>query len=339
MSPPIASSLLEKAKAYETAEKTMQAATEGMRKGLETWAEAEKQNVKLFQGKIIDEQGPVVKPHESTLSSLEALFTAFSSKKNVEEDTSSYTTLTIIALLEFELGTIETIREMLKLHDDTLRDIEILKNKCKTYEKYEKQVLEWKEIITNKELSIQRFYKGLIYFTIPFLARQRAMNYRKFFSGRIAALQSTSYHLFKTSEAYFNQVILNTELVGEETTKLFEILKIKPIPRIPHDELEILTGRKNRSSLTLKSGMSPENMFLAHDTAGLMNLFDRALAITQKKAFEGENSSGKRASRESGDYQAPPPPPPPLPPLPPALDTYPKDQEIWGEEGEEAHFT
>lgn len=330
--------MLDKARTLENAEKALHAATEGMRKGLETFAETEKQNIKLFQGKIFDEQGPVVKPHESTQSSLEALFTLYASKKNTEEECNAYTNLTLVALFEYEIASIEAIRELLKWHDDTIKDIEVHKNKVKMYdkiEKFEKQINEWKNLITEKEKLIQYYYKGLIFFTLPFISRQRAYNYRKFFSSRITTLQSTSYCIFKASEAYFNQVILNTELVNEDTSRTLEILKVKPALRIPHDELEALTGRKNRSSLTLKTG-NAGNMYLAQDTTGLMNLFDRALALTQKKPFE--NAENKRfSSREEDEHRSPPPPPPPpLPPMPPSFDTHPKDQEVWGEE---AQFT
>jgi hypothetical protein len=309
--------LLDKARAVQTAERNLQAANEHLKRGLEGWFDAERIHIKSLGGRIFDEHEPVIKQHESITQSVIAFNGVVSAKRNAEHEVPNYIGLTLIALLEFELANVESFKELFKVHEEMLKEIDSIAakiNKLENSKKGHEQIPDLRRQLEDKQMCLQVFYKGFIYFTIPTLARVRASYARKFFSGTICSTMTNSFTVFKACQEFFHQLQLPNEQVADDTSRMLELLGVKPIAKLPYDEINsIFLGDSrneessspvspNVSGLTIsgKSGLKSSNLFMSYESNGITGLFERGLALSKKKPAEKSSTSSSSSGASTG---------------------------------------
>lgn len=122
-----------------------------------------------------------------------------------------YTGLSLAGLLEQELSLVESLKELLRLHDEMVLGIEAVTNKIvkteasRSANKFE-QVAEQRIILEERQASLTAFYKGFIYFTLPCSARQRAASLRKFSAFAAAAHLTSAYALQVACVQFFTDI-------------------------------------------------------------------------------------------------------------------------------------
>lgn len=270
-----------------------------MKKGLEGWYDAERIRVKNLGGKTFEDYEPVVCSNEAIINSIVGLTGVINVRRNTGEDVPNYIGLTLSALFEYELANIEALKELLKVHDEMVKDIESTNLKIAKLESSKAvkldQLQEAKRSLEDKQACVAAFYKGFMYFTIPFISRQRASHARRFFSGFICSQMSNSYTLFKACQEYFTNLVLPVQQVAEETSRMLDLLKVKPIAKLPFDELDPgvvtdLNSANNNAISPSSAKLKSRNIFMSYETDGLIGLFDRALQISKQKPTEKKPS-------------------------------------------------
>jgi hypothetical protein len=291
--------LLERCRAVQNCERQLQNANEQLKRGLDNWFDAERIHVKSLGGRVFDEHDPVVKGNETMTSTITSFTQEVTSKRVTENDLPNYIGLTLIAFFESELTMVESFKELFKVHDEMARDIESSNNKITKMENQKnaklEQLTDLRRILDDKQACLNAFYKGFIYFTIPYMARQRASYARRFFSGFICSELSNNYTIFKACQDYFHQLVLPIQEVSEETSRMLELLNVKPIAKLPYEEIEPI-GLGTKSSDSQVSPVSGEkrlsvvpkstNLFMSYESDGLNGLFERAIVLSKKKPLE-----------------------------------------------------
>lgn len=329
----LAKLLFDKARQIESAERILFDSHEAFRKQLDQWMNVEKESLKVMNGNVFEDQENILLSHESVSSSADQLNNFIVSHQDGEEDSSTCTVYTLWTLFEYELNNLHALSDLIRYLETTLKEIDSLSSKINSNAKNEKKCEEWRKQIEDKQAIVHNFYKGFYFFTIPLFIRQRACMMRRFISGKISSYQSISYHLFKAAQEYFNKTGLSAEDAMEETSRIFQLLKVKPIPKLPYEGLE---ENSRRVISTGKGLIRGANLFLSRDTKGLIGIFDRALAITQQKSFEQNNTevlSNVVAKDSNPFYESLPLPPPPIPNVPPPpLQDHSSDEEGFEDE-------
>lgn len=114
-------------------------------------------------------------------------------------------------MLEQELAMVESIKELLRMHDEMVTGIDAISAKIvkteasRSANKYE-QVAEQRIILEERQASLTAFYKGFIYFTLPLCARQRAASLRKLTSIVAASDLTSAYALQVACIKFFSDI-------------------------------------------------------------------------------------------------------------------------------------
>lgn len=122
-----------------------------------------------------------------------------------------YTGLTLAVLLEQELAMVESLKELLRLHDEMVSGIESMTAKIvkteasRSANKFE-QAAEQRIILEERQTSLTAFYKGFVYFSLPCSARFRAASLRRFSSFLSASQLTSSYALQVACLQFFTEI-------------------------------------------------------------------------------------------------------------------------------------
>lgn len=135
-------------------------------------------------------------------------------------------------ILEQEIAHLETLKDLLKQHDDLLGSIATLQNKIKNTSNPD-SLHDLREIMQEKDSALSMFYSGFIYFTLPLMARQRAVNMRRLTGGYVAAQTAQSYRLYHACEDFFRSMSMTSTRLIEETNVMLSKLQIRPISTVP----------------------------------------------------------------------------------------------------------
>jgi hypothetical protein len=122
-----------------------------------------------------------------------------------------YTGLGLATMLEQELSMVESVKELLRLHDEMQSGIDSISAKIvkteasRSANKFE-QAAEQRIILEERQASLTAFYKGFIYFTLPCCARQRAASLRRLTSTVAAADLTSCYALQVACVKFFADI-------------------------------------------------------------------------------------------------------------------------------------
>lgn len=180
-----------------------------------------------------------------------------------------YTGLSLASLLEQELALVESLKEVLRMHDEMVAGIEAVTAKIvkteasRSANKFE-QVAEQRIILEERQSSLTAFYKGFIYFTLPCSARQRAASLRKFSSFAAAAHLTSAYALQVACVQFFTEVNMKPTSAVSEASRTFELMRVKQLQQLPdHIAAGMASPSLSPSSTTLDLTDSTSAMALS----------------------------------------------------------------------------
>lgn len=311
--------VLEKVRGLQAAERNLAITQEALKAALEGWYDAERLHVKSLGGKIFDEHEPVVKPHETVLTTLTNFNNTYGTRVNSEKDNGQLVGLTFSSVLEYELSNVESFKELFKLHDEMISTIDNLSMKIGKLEnsrglqtniKNYELLQDYKRQLSEKQECLQAFYKGFVYFTIPLMARLRSYYYRRLLSGYLTSQYTSSYCVYQSCHEFYEKSILNAFYVNDETSRMFELLGMKALAKLPTEESSdddeddvVNTGvaeeteklslgstspmAKKKKSVVIGSPLAANKsgqQFMTDETFAMTGLFDRGLTISKGKS-------------------------------------------------------
>lgn len=276
---------LERVRTVQSLEMQLHNAHEQVKVGLHSWFDAERLHVKTFNGRIYNENEPVYPPSMSPLSTIEGLLQMANRQAEQLNHNGEYLSFTLLAILEFELGMVESFRELFKIHEEMVRGIEQLASKIQKAEasKSSNRAEVLQELKTNmdeKVACLNAFFKGFSFITLPLVARQRAMMFRRLLSAFSLSRYSSYYMMQDACLTFFASIQLNSEVVMDELFRILDTVDVKKCARVqlPTDE------RLNSSG--------PETMsFLPVEFLGMNGLFDRGLALSRPEGSSTASSA------------------------------------------------
>lgn len=115
--------------------------------------------------------------------------------------------------IEHEQARIDSLRELIKTHDELLSTIDSLRVKMEKLQQHEAskwdQLQEARKQLDMKTQNLNSFYKGFFYFSLPMSTKMRAQNIRRALSASGATMMVTSHLLYKTSERFLTDLKIN----------------------------------------------------------------------------------------------------------------------------------
>mmetsp|Transcript_24535 Transcript_24535/g.40906 ORF Transcript_24535/g.40906 Transcript_24535/m.40906 type:complete len:746 (+) Transcript_24535:103-2340(+) len=233
---------LDKVRGVQAAERAYYAAQASLAASLQQWETMERVSVKSFEGRIFDEgENVLVHVHEQPIHSVQNVGVLVAKKAALLQHVSDHTGLTLAVLLEQELAMVDSMRDLLKLHDDMVSSIESVANKISKAEasrsvsKYE-LVAEQRAILDERKSLLATFYKGFIFFTLPCLVRQRAASLRKFTASMAAAHFTATNSLYGACLQFFVDLSLKPSSAMAAMNRELELLRMPLLPALPEDD-------------------------------------------------------------------------------------------------------
>lgn len=313
--------LLDKVRTVQSLEMQLSNAHENVKVGLHSWFDAERLHIKTFNGRIYNENEPVYPPSMSPLSTIEGLMQMANRQTEQLNHNGEYLSFTLLAVLEYELGLVESFRELFKIHEEMVRGIESLASKIQKTEAGKSSnrlelLQEYKTSMDEKVACLNAFFKGFSYITLPLVARQRALMFRRLLSA-FSLSRYAAYHMMQDAcLSFFASIQMNSEIVMDELFRILDTVDVKKCARVqlPTDERLTASGPSTMS-------------FLPLEFFGMNGLFDRALILSRPEGaastpvpvasgathlFTNSLANTNLATNVAG---IPPPPPPEANPL------------------------
>eukprot|EP01038_Epipyxis_sp_PR26KG_P008420 gene8420-11388_t len=306
--------VLEKAKTMQSCERALVVANEAFNHSLRHWNETERgHNIRSFAGCAFDEtDSSILMPHESIATSTYATSMLLHNKHINNEEQPNYTGVTIIAALNHELSSIESFKELFRVHEEILANIEALSSKLSKFETnrsaYRLDLInEARKALEEKQLCLTAFYKGFVFFTLPMYSRQRAATFRRATASVAAINLTVAYSLQKACLSFFSDLILSPQQAIKETCRTLELLCLKQLDQPPEDviKLDLADSHDIRDS-----DQSFENLKLsstAQHASCVDGLFEIALSISGRNAHQQQHGHGHGSRMSFISTSGPPP--------------------------------
>lgn len=95
------------------------------------------------------------------------------------------------------------------------------------------QLQELKKQLEIKKLTLNSFYKGFYFFSLPLNAKLRSSNIRKIVSNYGATKLVASYTLLKSSKLLLSELLISPTSAISDTSQILDILALKPLDEPP----------------------------------------------------------------------------------------------------------
>lgn len=224
--------LIDKLKTVQSCERALLVANEGFSSALYNFAASEEHVIRALKGDDIieqmtlssnqDSQSP--KKVSSFIRSVDYVSTTIKEYSSLLVDLNLarnelpyYIGVFLITILENELSLLDSFKELFKVHDDILFNIE----QAKKHEKINKAA--------ELETQLNKFYKGFFYITLPLACSLRSTNFRKAitYMGSVSLTYANSIYL--DTLKFFESLSVNTKTVVEDTCCTLDQLSLKPL--------------------------------------------------------------------------------------------------------------
>lgn len=158
---------------------------------------------------------------------------------NASADLAEYHNILFSCFVEHETSRSEAFRECIKFHDDLLSSIDTLRVKVEKLETQQAskwdQLQEAKASLEGKLKSLNFFYKGFYFFSIPMNAKSRSENIHKMMSYVGASMLVTSHSLQSSSAAFLDRLAVNATQAISDTSHCLDVLALKPLGAGPEE--------------------------------------------------------------------------------------------------------
>lgn len=170
------------ARKVQEAERNLHLSFQGLNDTLGAWSNAEVASVKCLNGFPFDATESIISTQRSVKYTMNQLSDMEFSKYGPKEQLGNYLGLFLICMLQFENSLMnEGFKESIKFHDDlvghtTKMGTQIEKAVAAPDKRH--KVEEYTSKLNEIQQQTENYYKGMIYFTLPVMARLRAESYR-----------------------------------------------------------------------------------------------------------------------------------------------------------------
>lgn len=288
--------LLDKVRAVQSAEIALQNAQEQVKVGLHSWFDAERLHIKTLNGRIYNENEPVYPPAMSPQATIEGMLQMATRHGEQLSHNGEYLSFTLLAVLEFELGLVESFKELFKIHEEMVKGIEALTTKIQKTEQGKaankmELLQELKASMEEKVACLNAFFKGFSYITLPLIARHRAAMYRRLLSSYSLSRYSAYFMMQEACLHFFASIQINSEVVMDELFRILDTVDVKKCARVvlPIDE-------RFSGGAVVGSAAGAAQFFLPLENQGISGLFERAVAISHPDSGSGGSSGSLSAT-------------------------------------------
>jgi len=212
-------------------EKSLALAQEAINSSMQTWSEAETHRVKSLNGYPFECPDSIVREQERLTTTIACGFRLGLNKSMSRMHAPDYAGALLISALEGELSRIESLRELVKQHDDmvgVMGQIGMRLEKAASG-KSKDSIPDLQRQLELKQNELSFYYKGFVYFTLPLCARLRTAVLRKAFSYIGATALAESCHLRSASLNFFRTMEVSPEAAVIETSRVLDQLSLKPL--------------------------------------------------------------------------------------------------------------
>lgn len=193
---------MEKYKNYQAAVKTHSKALEELSAELKKWG-SEEEYLEPLGGRAWNGMATSVNPVDKPIKSVNGAATYYESVASLSSNGVAHVGIFEISILEHLVGLIDSMKELIKMHQTLVSEVETQKAKLSTLRakkpdpKLEGQIMEVESRIKHGNFKLDSFCKSFFYFSLPLFVRRRT-----------ALLKRISVHL--GSYALVNSVGLQT---------------------------------------------------------------------------------------------------------------------------------
>ena len=149
---------------------------------------------------------------------------------------------------------------------------------------------ESKKQLEIKKLTLNSFYKGFYFFSLPLNAKLRSVNVRKVVSNYGATKLITSNTLLKSSKFLLSELLISPTSAISDTSQILDILTLKPLDEPPE-------------------GLPGPNTIPDTTSTWIESLYYNALQSITAPGFIPSSSTSSSLTTNSQFYSSPPPPP------------------------------
>jgi hypothetical protein len=156
------------------------------------------------------------------------------------QDLAEYSNILMSTYLEHEISRLSSLRELLKLHDDTVTSIDSLRVKVEKLEatlaptpKLLDQLSETRRQLEIKKLQLSSLYKGFYFFSLPMNSKLKSQNIRKMVSNYGSTVLVTSHTLVTSSRQLLFELSISPTQAISDTSQILDLLTLKPLDEPP----------------------------------------------------------------------------------------------------------
>jgi hypothetical protein len=156
-------------------------------------------------------------------------------------DLAEYSNILFSSFVEHELARSDSFRECIKFHDDLVSSIDSTRVKVEKLETQQAskwdQLQEAKHSLENKIQSLNAFYKGLYFFSIPMNAKLRSENLKRMMSFVGSTILVTSHTMQTSARTFLGKLGANPSQAVADTSHTLDQLSLKPLDPPPDGEV------------------------------------------------------------------------------------------------------
>jgi len=237
-----AHAVLEKLRAVESIKRSMQTATESLSVCLYGWADVESKHINSLNGKPFESSVSILDESSTVGAILTETSKMITMQSNVLDSAADREAVLVITAIEHELSRMESIRELLKVHDEMIHTIEGITSKlAKIEDRKASNNAELKLLLDEKQTCLAAFYKGLLHFTLPICSLMRSLAFKRAFAYLGAELLTSHSKISEESLNFFSALNINYSEIIQEGSHCLDLLSLKPFAvlssQIPPDTL------------------------------------------------------------------------------------------------------
>jgi hypothetical protein len=248
----IAKAAYDSARQFQAALASVVKSNEALQSSFSAWAFHEQEAVRSLNGKYNGQADPILRDGDNVSKLLGRTSTLYAEKVSFSRthisclkcisssmclsqhlsmaELPDYANVLLCPALEYELNRYYALKEMCKIHDELVSFIDAQKLKLdrmdqSKYEKYQ----EIRRTMEEKKQVLALFYKGLMHFTLPMAARDRAVNLRRAFSQTEVAMIASADGLSACGLTYLRDTNVNRATAAVNTSTVLEQLSIKSL--------------------------------------------------------------------------------------------------------------
>lgn len=237
---------IEKLRHIQSLERQLYSAQESLHDSFHTWSGNETNSIRQLGGFGYDSTESDIDNQEAVTTSLKELSLYHINLNIAVKNNADYRGCLVIACLEHELARIESIRELCKVHDDMLKEIETASRDGKSI-----------QFVSSLESTLHIFYKGFFLYSLPMTSKQRASNLRKITSSLASIMLSSTSRIYLDTLKFFENLSFSTMESMKVASHSLDLISLQPLQQLnelPSPVNEISTKKFNNTHYFTSEG-------------------------------------------------------------------------------------